>query len=120
MHYVAIDPSPVHTAVVSQEWHQSRGYLLVDGQTYPILRAVTYIISSVSVIQNMQEEVTFIVERPPQTPRGMTIESQQTIASYWIIIAAGEDRQSRARFVETSSEGLGNRVSFNANRSTSA
>lgn len=99
MHYVAIDPSPVHTAIVSQKWHESRGYLHVDGTTLPILAAVVYVSNSAATLRNMGEEATFIVERPPQTPRGMTIESQQTIAAYWMLVWLIQDTWPETKIV---------------------
>jgi hypothetical protein len=85
MHYVAIDPSPVHTAIVS--WGvDNNGMEHLNGKTKEILPAVQSIKRGVELALEAGLDVTVVIERPPQTPRGATTESQQTIAAYWMIV----------------------------------
>ena len=86
MYYVAIDPSPVHTAIVWKKNPRQEGSLGCAGVTKPILEAIDYITLSIRTLKNDDEPATFIVERPPQAPRGMTVESQQTVAAYWMLV----------------------------------
>jgi hypothetical protein len=98
MHYVAIDPSPVHTAIVS--WGiDDNGMEHLNGKTLPILEAIDLACSWVLWADTIDLPCTVVIERPPQTPRGMTVESQQTIAAYWILVWRILDKVPTVRLV---------------------
>jgi hypothetical protein len=100
MHYVAIDPSPVHTAVVQQfpnlEWYTGPP---LEGITEPIIPAWRYVLETLKSSRLLGYAPTIVIERPPQTPRGMTIESQQTIAAYWFMVWNIQEERPQAKII---------------------
>lgn len=104
MHYVAIDPSPVHTAIVDQILHHDFDSAL-QSWTRPIIPAARLVRDLARAhrdlvsMQGWNLDLTVIIERPPQTPRGATIESQQTIAAYWMLLWLIQEETPGAKIV---------------------
>jgi hypothetical protein len=100
MHYIAIDPSPVHTAVVQQltglSWYIGPD---LEGITEPIIPAWRYVRETLKTGRLLGYTPIIVIERPPQTPRGMTIESQQTIAAYWMLVWMIQEEAPQAKIV---------------------
>jgi hypothetical protein len=75
---VAIDPSPVHTALVVVD----EGGAVLGAATLPIGpalldRLLSYFETSL--------KISALIERPPASPGIMSVESQQTVAVYWLL-----------------------------------
>jgi hypothetical protein len=98
MHYVAVDPSPIHTAFAW--WGVAlNGKEYLDTYTFTICEAQRHLRNRLVGIRDGKLPLTIIIERPPQTPRGATIESQQTIAAYWMLTWLAQEIMPLAKII---------------------
>lgn len=83
--FVGIDPSPLHTAFAIIERNDTGVLAIRQAQTLEILPAAQYMTNLMHQWADSDQRIVLILERPPWSPRGAAVESQQTIASYWML-----------------------------------